>query len=76
MIAIDEVERNTGLMNPIALMETTAAARSGVLGALATDPVTPRRTAGMPAPRPLLRSRRAGSNPARGVMAFADQRPL
>ena len=31
-------------MNPIALIETTAAARSSVLGALAKDPVVRSRT--------------------------------
>jgi hypothetical protein len=31
-------------MNPIALIETTAATRSAVQGALATDPVAPRAT--------------------------------
>src|ERR671925_27012 len=39
-----------GSMNPIALIEVTAAARSGMLGALATDPVPPSRTAGTPRP--------------------------
>lgn len=33
-----------GPMNPIALVETTAAARTAVLGALATDPVVRTRT--------------------------------
>jgi hypothetical protein len=35
-----------GPMNPIALVEATAAARSAVLGALATDLVVPGRRAG------------------------------
>jgi hypothetical protein len=45
-----------GSMNPIALIETTAAARSAVLGALATDPVVPSPTAGSAASRPTWRS--------------------
>jgi len=43
MIAIYGNESNISLMNPIALIEVTAASRSGVLGALATDPVVPGR---------------------------------
>ncbi len=43
MIAVYEEESNIRSMNPIALIETAAAARSTVLGALATDPVPPRR---------------------------------
>ena len=41
MIEIDVDQNDTGPMNPIALIEATAAARSAVLGALATDPVGP-----------------------------------
>jgi hypothetical protein len=36
-------------MNPIAFIEGTGAARSGVLGALATDRVVPKRITGTPA---------------------------
>jgi hypothetical protein len=43
-------------MNPIALIETSAAARRAVLGALATDPVVPSRTAGTAASRTKWRS--------------------
>jgi hypothetical protein len=45
MIEIDENESNPSLMNPIALIEATAASRSAVQGALATDPVAPSPTA-------------------------------
>jgi hypothetical protein len=37
-------------MNPIALIEATATARSAMLGALATDPVVPGRKAGTARP--------------------------
>ena len=43
-------------MNPIALIEATAAARSAVLGALATHPVVTSRTAGNPGVSPNARS--------------------
>jgi hypothetical protein len=39
-------------MNPIALTEATGATRTGVLGALATDPVIPSRTADTHVSRP------------------------
>jgi hypothetical protein len=42
MIDIDEGESNTCSMNPIAFVETTAAVRNAVLGALAKDPVVAR----------------------------------
>jgi hypothetical protein len=45
MIAIDGGESDTRSMNPIALTEATAASRSAVQGALATDPVAPSPTA-------------------------------
>jgi hypothetical protein len=45
-------------MNPIALIEVTAVARSAVLGALATDPVV--RTTGTAATRPKWRSASRG----------------
>jgi hypothetical protein len=38
-------------MNPIALIEATGAARSGVLGALARDPEVPSRTTATPVSR-------------------------
>jgi hypothetical protein len=41
MIAINEGERNTWPMNPIALIEATGTVRSAVQGALATDRVVP-----------------------------------
>jgi hypothetical protein len=44
-----------GSMNPIALIEATAASRSAVLGALATDPVVPSRPGRSPASRPRRR---------------------
>jgi hypothetical protein len=40
-----EASATLGAMNPIALIEATASARSAVLGALATDPVVASRTA-------------------------------
>jgi hypothetical protein len=43
-------------MNPIALIEATAASRSAVQGALATDPVAPSPTATTAASRPKRRS--------------------
>jgi hypothetical protein len=46
MIEIDAAGSDTGSMNPIALIEATAAARSAVSGALATDPVVPGGRAG------------------------------
>ena len=45
-----------GSMNPIALIEATAAARGAALGALATDPVAPGRTPATPASRANRRS--------------------
>lgn len=56
MIEIDGGERNSGSMNAIALMEVTAASRSAVLGALATDPVVPSPARGTPVSRPRRRS--------------------
>jgi hypothetical protein len=40
-----ETRATLGSMNPIALIEATAASRSAVQGALATDPVAPSPTA-------------------------------
>ena len=51
-----ETGAKVAYMNPIALIEATAAARSAVLGALATHPVVPSRTAGTAASRPKWRS--------------------
>lgn len=45
-----------GSMNPIALIEATAASRSAVQGALATDPVAPSPTTATPASRRKPRS--------------------
>ena len=44
-----------GSMNPIALIEATAASRSAVQGALATDPVAPIPTAATDASHPKRR---------------------
>jgi hypothetical protein len=56
-----------GYMNPIALIEAPAGARRAVLGALATDPVVPSRTAATPASQPNRRSsRRLGAAGAAG----------
>jgi hypothetical protein len=56
MIAIDGGESDTRSMNPIALTEATAASRSAVQGALATDPVAPSPTAATTTSRPKRRS--------------------
>jgi hypothetical protein len=56
MIDIDATERNAWRMNPIALIEATAASRSAVLGALATDPAVPSRAAATAASRAKWRS--------------------
>jgi hypothetical protein len=47
MIEIHNEKSDLGSMNPIAFIEATAAARSAALGALATDPIDPDRTAAM-----------------------------
>jgi hypothetical protein len=44
------------MQNPIALIEATASSRSAVVGALATDPVVPSRTADTTLARPKWRS--------------------